>query len=236
MHLPKLKLLTVNSPKTLKSLPYDYITGILYLAPHTVGGTKNVCRHSSPMCRRFCLNFAGRGQMTTVQAARLRRKEYFEIDLQSFIKDIYSDIITLNKWATKHNLSTAIRLNGTSDIDWQLYGFDFDKFPFIQFYDYTKDPHRNSKHSNYHLTFSYSGDNASECLAALSTKNVAVPFLNPPHTFFGRSVLNGDKHDLRFLDPGPGYIIALKAKGKLRKHPDNLFLGDNFHVINSQLP
>jgi hypothetical protein len=37
-----------------------------------------------------------------------------------------------------------------------------------------------------------------------------------PETYLGRPVIDGDEHDLRFLDPS-GVVVGLRAKGKARK-------------------
>ena len=61
------------------------------------------------------------------------------------------------------------------------------------------------------------------CLDALAHGvNVAVvfPAKNVPNTFMGYRVVDGDKHDLRFLDKqadGSAVIVGLKAKGKAKK-------------------
>ena len=46
--------------------------------------------------------------------------------------------------------------------------------------------------------------------------NVAIVFRNQlPKTYKGFNVVNGDLHDLRFLDPRNS-IVGLKAKGKAK--------------------
>ena len=47
-------------------------------------------------------------------------------------------------------------------------------------------------------------------------QNVAVVFDDIPATWLGLEVINGDEHDLRFLD-GVGVIVGLKAKGPKAK-------------------
>ena len=85
------------------------------------------------------------------------------------------DIERLQRKASRENMTLAIRLNGTSDIQWEKQypiGWAnyrrrwlpehqqncniFEIFPNVQFYDYTKIPGRTVP-ANYHLTFSYSG-------------------------------------------------------------------------------
>jgi hypothetical protein len=94
----------------------------------------------------------------------------------------------------------------------------FAELPAVQFMDYTKDIARvldPGRPANYHLTFSRSEANEAECLRALETgHNVTVVFRAPPFpaTLWGYPVIDGDRDDLRFLDPAP-CIVGLKAKG-----------------------
>ena len=46
--------------------------------------------------------------------------------------------------------------------------------------------------------------------------NVSVVFDRVPGEWLGRKVIDGDAHDLRFLDP-EGVIVGLKAKGRAKK-------------------
>ena len=115
-------------------------------------------------------------------------------------------------------------MNGTSDIQWEnIYLKNgqtlFSLFPEIQFYDYTKIPTRDiGGIRNYHLTWSYS--EANEKYSNLFEKvehNKAVVFRDKlPSMFKGLKVIDGDKHDMRFLDE-PNVVVGLKAKGKAKK-------------------
>tara|TARA_B100000780_G_C20848821_1_gene337332 strand:+ start:73 stop:384 length:312 start_codon:yes stop_codon:yes gene_type:complete len=92
-------------------------------------------------------------------------------------------------------------------------------FPDVQFYDYTKIPTRKvDKHSNYHLTWSYSEANKkySEYFKTIDY-NIAVVFNGDmPIYFKGREVVNGDETDMRFFDK-PNVVVGLKAKGKAKQ-------------------
>ena len=95
----------------------------------------------------------------------------------------------------------------------------FQEFPEVQFYDYTKIPNRKvADYPNYHLTWSYSSANPKyeELFWDVIRKgmSVAVVFRKPINmtTWRGYKVVDGDKDDLRFLDPQSS-IVALYAKG-----------------------
>ena len=142
------------------------------------------------------------------------------------------DIKRLEKRAAKLGLKLAIRLNGTSDVQWEIKWIDgwnlMGIFPDVQFYDYTKIPGRWPP-ANYHLTFSYSGVAGFERVVAKQLRhnpdtNLAVVFSGklPEKAYvqgeigwLGRTVINGDASDVRYQDPA-GVIVGLTAKGKAK--------------------
>jgi hypothetical protein len=129
-----------------------------------------------------------------------------------------------------------VRLNGTSDIRWELIPCERDgvryenvmyAFPELQFYDYTKIPNRGSGVGiphNYDLTFSYSGveeyqPHVVRARANAALRRIAVVFRHRdtiPAEFKGMKCVDGDDSDLRHTDPR-GVVVALYAKGKARK-------------------
>jgi len=99
----------------------------------------------------------------------------------------------------------------------------------IQFVDYTKIHQRFDRvlPVNYHLTFSRSEINESKCLELLARGvNVAVVFDALPETWNGFTVVNGDVHDLRHLDPrgNRGFVIGLLPKGRKAKKDTSGFV------------
>ncbi len=207
----------------------NYLSYILHLAPSKLSGV-NVCPKASAGCIATCLNTAGRGVFSNVQAARIRKTRYLFTDRKGFMQDLCKDLDAVCRKALKLKMKPVVRLNGTSDIDWtRITCFDgytvFERYPEIQFYDYTKVVSRlNVKlPQNYHLTFSRSEVNNGDCLQARGNGfNVAVVFDSIPEFWHGLPVVNGDNHDLRFLDPkgsivSKGHIIGLKAKGKAKR-------------------
>lgn len=214
-----------SNAKTAKNSKHSkFLSYILHLAPARLSGY-NVCPMASRGCAAACLNSAGRGAFSNVQAARIRKTKLFIEQREVFVQQLVADLQAVERKAKKLNKKAVVRLNGTSDIDWTIVRHNglnvFDLFPNIQFYDYTKVITRLPKLkeiSNYHVTFSKSETNDEHCLQAIALGfNVAVVFAgNVPKAYFGRPTLDGDGHDLRFLD-APGHVVALKAKGKAKK-------------------
>ena len=219
-----MKLFTTGNPKLLKGEKKGYLSFVLHLAPANLSGY-NTCAKATDGCKQACLNTAGRGGIfkkgestNVIQQARIRKTKMFFENREQFLADLESDIRAGIKQAQKQGLTPAFRLNGTSDISWEKYGI-IEKFPEVQFYDYTKIRGRKVSHlPNYHLTFSRADGNEMDArLASSSGMNVAVVFKKElPDTYFGKKVINGDDTDLRFLDE-KNVIVGLKAKGKAKK-------------------
>jgi hypothetical protein len=212
-----MNLLTTSNYKTLKGERMGVMTGILHLAPYNLSGM-NVCPMASQGCASSCLNTAGRGAFSTTQQARIRRTKMFFEEREMFIALLRKDIETLRKKAQAKGMIAAVRLNGTSDIDWRRFGI-FEAYPDVQFYDYTKVYRRmvEPRPSNYHLTFSRSECNESDAIKVLGSRgNVAVVFKELPDFWNGYKVIFGDESDVRFEDE-QGVVIGLLAKGKARK-------------------
>jgi hypothetical protein len=218
-----MKLFTTGNPKLMKGEKKGYLSFVLHLAPANLSGYET-CPKRTAGCTAACLNTAGRGGIfkkgestNVIQQARIRKTKAFFENREQFLADLENDIRLGIKQAEKQGLIPAFRLNGTSDIAWEKYGI-IEKFPNVQFYDYTKMRNRKVSHlKNYHLTFSKAdGNDLDVRLAAEAGMNIAAVFKNVPETYIGRPVINGDETDLRFLDP-KGVIVGLKAKGKAKK-------------------
>lgn len=218
-----MKLLTTQNYKTTKGEKLGILTGILYLAPAKISGFE-VCPRRSEGCTQACLYSAGRGAFSTVQKSRIAKTKLFFENRDEFMSTLRKDIRSIVKTAEKKNMVPAVRLNGTSDIEWTRTGV-MEEFPDVQFYDYTKVLNRLDKQppSNYHITFSKNEANEVECEAALKIgANVAVVFDTKkgeplPTEWKGFPVYDGDDTDARFMDPKGGHVIGLRAKGKARK-------------------
>jgi hypothetical protein len=220
----KLNLLSVGTDaKTSKGEAFGWLTAILYLAPAKQAGRGDVCSHRSIGCTLACLYTAGRGKMSNVKKARIRRTQLFFDDVAAFKALLFADIRAFVAYCEKQGMRACVRLNGTSDIAWERLGV-FADFPSVQFYDYSKSPIRalqfakGSMPSNYHLTFSRSETNEVLAVDVLRNGgNVAVVFAGIlPATWQGFEVVNGDESDLRFLDK-ENVVVGLKAKGDAKK-------------------
>lgn len=224
------KLLSINADsKTKKGNKQGYLTGIIYLSPGSLSG-KNLCPFASAGCLQTCLYTAGRGVFESVKSARMTRSKLYVENRQEFFNQLISEIKKLETKAKNKNLIPVVRLNGTADIPFELMPVlgkpnIMSHFPHIQFYDYTKNPHRFKKElpENYDLTFSRSETNENNIEKILENGGrVAIVFSNsdlPMFYYTGSSsieVIDGDNTDLRFLDP-KGVIVGLIAKGKARK-------------------
>ena len=214
-----MRLLTdgASNPKTAKSSDYGYLTGILHLAPHIQSGYQ-VCASASPGCSSQCLYFQGRGRMSTVQQARIRKTKLWFENREKFLADLIKDVSSLVRRADKNNLKPCVRLNGTSDIRWENTGI-MDLFPSTTFYDYTKHKNRKRLPKNYSLTFSRSEVTTNEDVdqAINNGMNVAVVFKDRLPLYWNNiPVIDGTTHDLRFLDP-KSCIVGLVAKGTAKK-------------------
>ena len=172
--------------------------------------------------------------MSNVKQSRINKTIYFYEDRQGFMNTLVKNINSLKVKAKNRGLIPLIRLNGTSDIKWEniefiengiKYNNIFDRFPELQFYDYSK-MYSRSNHSlkNYHVTLSAGKNTTTPAISRMlhSGNNVAVVFRaknSNNHIFImGKKwpLVNGDDTDLRFLDP-VGVVVALTAKGKARK-------------------
>jgi hypothetical protein len=246
-----MKLLNIDSnAKTVKGQKQGYMTAVLYLAPWKASGL-NVCPMAEIAgCIAGCLNTAGRGGMApgnatftaedgqllpdnAIQRCRIRRTQFYARDRAGFMAQLVTEIAAFIRKAARRGLVPVVRLNGTSDIRWELipvqspagewYPSIFECFGGVQFYDYTKISNRKVSHlGNYALTFSYSAATAEYTAhvekALAAGMNIAAVFRtkNLPETFLGRAVICGDETDLRFTDPA-GVVVGLYAKGKARK-------------------
>ena len=225
MYRPKSLLSVGTNIKTAKGdAKGEYLTAILYMAPHKQNSSGvNLCPKATEGCAAACLYTAGRGKFSNVKKARIAKADWFVQDRASFIKQLIHELLLFSNLARRQGLKPAVRLNGTTDIQWERY-IDMSLFPEIIFYDYTKwsvkERWKGLLQSNYKLTFSRTESTDPQWIKESCLKqgrNVAVVFSGElPKEYLGVPVINGDEDDMRFLDPA-GVIVGLSAKGDAKK-------------------
>ena len=225
-----------SNAKTVKGDGSEYLTAIMYLKPYKTAGINLCAMAEQAKCIDPCLVGAGRGQMDSVQAGRLRKTEWFIRDRQGFMAQLVADLQSFVSYCSKRNIQPCVRLNGTSDIRWELIPVEGHKnimeaFPSVVWYDYTKIANRRNVPENYHLTWSYSGANEAyakqHAIAKANGLNIAVVFRRKgdiPTEFLGLPTIDGDRDDMRFLDP-KGVVVALYAKGKAKQDQSGFVVG-----------
>ena len=213
--------------KTVLGEPFAVKTFIMYGAPAMSSGV-NMCPMAKiAKCEAPCLNTAGRGAMTNVEMARLRKTLFWQQYPEQFIAMFARDVERGCKQAQKLGMTPAFRPNGTTDIRWELYVWDVmvsaHKEYGARFYDYTKLANRVIPNPKvYDLTFSYSGVKAFQPQVKLAIDKgmrLAVVFdgkRSYPKRFLGKRTINGNATDIRFRDK-QGVILALRAKGKAKQ-------------------
>ena len=231
------KLLTKNA-KLEKGNKYEYYNIGLQFAPSYISGF-NVCPNASINCGMSCLNETGHGARHMInknnihmvlKARIIRTILFFEYRTQFKNRLIQEINLHKNKVNKLKNVKLCIRLNVLSDIKHEKINKDIlEMFKDIQFYDYTKILNRNIKHlNNYHLTISRNELNKD--IIKDMPHNKAYVFNvkrndKLPEYYENKKVIDGDLHDLRFLD-NKNVIVGLRYKG------NNKDLNNNKFVIN----
>ena len=211
-----MSLLTTNSTKTLKGEKKGITTAILYLQPAGKVSAVTLCAGAKMAgCEKPCLISSGQLGMTAGQKAATKRTILYVMRNKEFIAQLQHEV---SKLSSKHRDSLAVRLNGTSDIDWTQF---IASNPDVTFYDYSKLAKRitENKLANYDLTFSGSAYSAASIRAtqaaiksgarvvlAFNTKEAKGEYSRPAE------LADFDETDLRFFDK-KGIIGALKRKG-----------------------
>jgi hypothetical protein len=239
-----------SSAKIVKNQKYNVSTYIIYLAPAKLSGY-NVCPMATGGdgitlgCIDGCLNFSGHEKISNmtdtgyskITNTRIKKTKMFFEHRTFFVDWTIAEIKKYKAAAERKGEQFSVRINGTSDLSIETMRNKEGKnllelFPDVQFYDYTKVFNRlplTKKYPNYHLTFSYSGANMVQCLAALADGyNVAMVFNKAlPDTYMGYKVVNADDSDLRYLDE-KNVICGLVFK-KVRNKTANV---NNTFVVN----
>ena len=175
--------------------------------------------------------------MTTHEEARVRKTLFWLNDPETFMAVAKYEIFSMLRKAERLEMLPAFRANLLSD-DRELQERVAAMFPDLQQYDYTKlrKPWKRVT-DKYHLTYSMDlgEDNERHALECFEHGvNVAVVLdvhkkapMPETYTVQGvtRPMIDGDTHDLRFLDP-EGLFVGLRGKsvtGGIQKGRDSGF-------------
>ncbi len=230
-------MFTAVNPKLKKGEQFGYMSFGIHFAPSTISGYQ-VCASASLGCTSACLYTSGHGRFTRTQEARIAKTKRFFETREQFLAELVKESKAAMRKADREGFRPAFRLNLTSDVRWETIPVVVDgitypnimtAFPFVQYYDYTKHTNRKNIPANYHLTFSRSESNDTIIPEMFDRGfNVAIVFDTPkgaplPTTYMGREVIDGDEHDLRFLDK-KGVWVGLRGKGEAKKGTHNGFV------------
>jgi hypothetical protein len=240
-------LLGINSSsKIIKGKKLNIHTGVLYLASHTMVASKTLCPNAIRNgCHVDCLVSSGMLGMKAQQIAMISRTLYY----LNFKKEFMAQLrLEINKGYKKYGNSFAVRLNGTSDINWKDI---VNEFPNVQFYDYTKNKNMmiKNKNKNHHYTFSgsmFSDYSRGQLKQAINEGlNIAIAFNTkeskkdtlkiPKQLFNNKPLVSFDDTDVRFKDKR-GSVGYLKRKGsniQQRLNDNKQF--NNFFVTESNI-
>lgn len=196
------------------------VTMGLSLAQHKTSGVGNVCRWATPACIASCVGKNGGRRWASSQKGAALRVKWLIADPSAFVSLMAAEIDAAYK---RYGDELQVRLNTFSDIPWEeVVPWLLSDRPHVRFYDYTKAPNRKPP-ANYHLIFSASERTKdTEVTSRVAEgENVAVVFSTTrtkplPETYAGCTVIDGDLHDARWLDPR-GVIVGLRAKGSMGK-------------------
>jgi hypothetical protein len=212
-------------------------TFILYLSPYNQNSFGiNICPKASAGCIASCLFTAGRGRFSNVIHARQNRTEFFMKDKKDFLNMLKNELIKISKNAVLKGQKIAIRLNGTSDLDFiglikYHLNFNILDLPNLIYYDYTKIYGKALKYKdceNYFVTLSLAENSDLNIIKKALNEgiNVSAVFKNEmPGSLLGFPVIDGDKTDIEMIN-NKGVILGLKAKGKAKKDTTGFAITD----------
>jgi len=236
-------LINVNSStKIEKGKKLDIYTGILYLKPADQVTHKTLCPAAELMgCKDGCLISSGQLGKKAGSNAATKRTIMFALQPDLFKRHLLAEI---ERHSLNYGDNLAIRLNGTSDIDWSDV---IAKIPHVQCYDYTKVYSRvlKNKLANYDLTFSGSANNAKSLqmtaraigagyrtVLAVNTAETKGEY-KLPKKLGDIPLINMDDTDVRFKDDAAAVgVLKRKGSNKTERLKDELQDGFFFNQSN----
>lgn len=206
---------------------------VCYMLPHTsarrywleiVGSPapwkwRNICPHSTPGCRACCLVDSGRLGLAPAKRAMLARTALYNKSPEVFWQLVDIEIARNKKRVQRSDKRLVVRLDGTSQINIEEQAPELiEKHQDVIFQDYLKGPYKTGWTTPNRYVVS-SGTERDSALTIRNRGNVVFPVNiargKPlPTEFLGRQVVDGDKHDLRFLDDQQSVAVLVRVKGR----------------------
>ena len=234
-----------SSYKVAKGKKLKVVTAIQYLPADKMISSNTFCSNADRNgCAKDCLKDSGRLGMMSSQRAMISRGLFYLYMNDNYYRQLRYE---LDKAYMTYGDDLAVRLNGTSDINYKDIIKDY---PHIQFYDYTKNRNMmmKNKNKNHHYTFSgsmFSEYSIKELKQAVKDKlNIALAFntanskhdkLKIPPKLFGVELVSFDETDARFKDDqgSIGYLTRKGSSIKVRQQDDQEI--NNFFITSSNL-
>lgn len=222
--LPLTPSLLGTGTKTEKGEGEGYLTAVVYMSPareaFDAGDRRTLCAFATDACSEACLGKkAGRMVMGPVRLSRLWKATLYMGARSLWRELLAAEVASFERSARRAGLLPVVRVDGSTDTGEGARIRHL--FPSVTFYDYTKVAARALQHAGdptYHVTFSYSGQNATDALRVLTAgASVAVVFSTNrgealPTEWQGYDVIDGDVTDLRFTDPKGAHVVGLRFK------------------------
>ena len=208
---------------------------ICYMLPHTsarrywlefVGKPApwkwlNVCPYSTPGCRGACLVDSGHLANSPAKRAMLARTALYCKSQEKFWSLVDHEIRLHNRRVRRKGKTLVVRLDGTSQINIEEQApWILDMHLDVIFQDYFEGPYKTgwTRANRYVVS---SGTERDTEVTIRHRNNVVFPVNVPkdaplPRMFMGRLVVDGDKHDLRFLDHQYDRAVLVRMKGNTK--------------------
>lgn len=202
---------------------------VQYMLPHRLSGLINLCPWSTKGCRATCLHTSGRLGMA--KTAKLVRTRFFVQDPFHYLVVLLTEIERHQRRVAKCGKVLLIRFNGTGDVPIERLPFLFELVATLGtppiWFDYTKGILTSAKQARVasprsdYYTVASATETTSEASLVDYNENVVVVVDVKAHgalpaKFWGRDVVDGDRHDMRCLDPQGGVAVLVRAKGDAR--------------------
>lgn len=192
----------------------QYTNVILYLVAADYLGPKLCVNFDN--CKKGCLLWSGHGGNYGCMRGRVMKTLCYLIYPNEFRARLKRDLVLAKSAAKKLGKKLVLRLNGTTDLNPKAFDLPYD--PEVIRYEYTKCLAYTMKPSNSHIHYTYSFfGNVSEAKQALANGvNVTIvinSLADLPDWAKDYNLINGDDHDLRFLDKKGSVIYLIAKKG-----------------------